>query len=89
MLGKRRVQGRESRKGGQPTRSNAGGGCRAPAFQITTARRSSFVTDGQLGAVIGDKDGEQARGLRRAGVLTDEMLAARGGSKKVRQVPSR
>jgi len=39
--------------------------------------RCSFGADGQLGAVIGDEDGEQARGLRRAGVLTDEMLAAR------------
>ena len=36
------------------------------AFQITTAWRCSFVTDGQLGAVIGDEDGEQARGLRRS-----------------------
>src|SRR6187200_2614383 len=45
------------------------------AAGVTTARRCSFVADGQLRAVIGDEDGEQTRGLRRAGVLTDEMLA--------------
>ena len=39
--------------------------------------RCSFATDSQPGAVIGDEDGEQARGLGRAGVLTDQMRAAR------------
>src|SRR6266851_2325702 len=50
---------------------------RVNSLASTMMCRRLFVEGGQLRAVIGDEDGEQAGRRRLAGILADEMLAAR------------